>query len=139
MGWGGHKLVSTQGLDVGMQTLRNEANQIVRLPGQGSSEGEYGQMASSAWTLHPCGRKGREGRAPGLHHGHALSQAQPESWEETARPGGEGGQGQERWDTSRKGLCKENLEAGGLWLLWTRKKLRQRAACMAPGIFSPAE
>lgn len=106
IGWGGHELVSTQGLDVGTQTLRNEANQIMGLPGQVSSEGEYGQMASSAWSLHACGRKGLEGRAPGPHHGRALSQAQPESWQETARLGGEGGRGQERWDTSRKGRCK---------------------------------
>lgn len=91
MGWSGHELVSTQGLDVGMQALRNEANQIMRLPGQGSSEGEYGQMAGSAWSLHPRGRKGLEGSVSGPHHRCALSQAQPESWQETARPGRGGG------------------------------------------------
>ena len=60
-------------------------------------------MPSSACSLHPCGKKGLEGRAPGPHHGRALSQAQPESWRATAKLGGEGGRGQERWDTSRKG------------------------------------
>lgn len=72
----------------------------------GSSEGEYGQMASSAWSLDPRRRKGPEGRAPGPCDGRALSQAQPESRWETAKRGGEGGQGQERWDTSRKGQYK---------------------------------
>lgn len=90
MGWGGRELVSTQGLDVDMQTLRNEANQIMRLPGQGRSEGDYGQMASSAWSLHPCRRRGLEGRDPGPLDGRAPSQAQPESWQEMEGPGGEG-------------------------------------------------
>lgn len=62
MGWSGHELVSPEGLDGGMQPLRNEGNQIMRLPGQGSTEGEYGQTASSAWSLDPCRRTGLEGQ-----------------------------------------------------------------------------
>lgn len=43
-------------------------------------------MSVDKWSLHPSVTKGLEGRAPGPHRGHALSQAQPES-QETGRKG----------------------------------------------------
>lgn len=84
LGWGGHELVSTQGLGVGLQALRAKAEQIMVVPGQGSSESEC-RHSSAAWSHLPArgkvpttepgtaGRKGQgwEGRKGGTRAGWA--------------------------------------------------------------------
>lgn len=126
MGWGGHELVSTQGLGVGLQALGAKAKQIMGVPGQGSSESEHRHVASAAWSHIPAaGRKGLQGRAAGPHHGQTQLAGKGKA--------GRGGKVGHKQDGLMKGKprCRRSLVSVG----WREAQ----AAGWAPGIFSPCQ
>lgn len=90
------------------------------LPGELGAE--CGQRGSSAWSLHPCGGKGMEGRSP------PLMCSMPGAARELAGHSRAKRRGRGSWDTSRRvNIRNLNGKPRGrnLWFLRAREKLRQ--------------